>query len=111
MLIDIYELIDSFHEKNITIGNLSVFSFRQTSAFVPKVQMIELNLLNIQEEAMGHAFKSEKSMDWEAFGFIVESVMSSFPPVFIPHKLQYVDNSNPITYQLLRGSKVRKEEF
>lgn len=43
---------------------------------------------------MGHAFKlkPEKSMDWEAFGFIVQSCIGAGLrcPVFVQHKLEYV---------------------
>lgn len=37
--------------------------------------------------------------------------MNLFPPVFIPHKIQYVDNSNEITNSLLRGKKIKKEDI
>jgi hypothetical protein len=43
---------------------------------------------------MGHAFKAEKAMDWESFAFIVQIVCGITPPIFIPHKIQYVENSS-----------------
>lgn len=57
--------------------------------------MVELNLIgNNYDENMGHAFKAEKAMDWESFAFIVQIVCGITPPIFIPHKIQYVENSS-----------------
>ena len=45
---------------------------------------------------MGHAHKAEKGMDWEAFGYMVQLVLGRDPPIFIPHKIQYMEASNMV---------------
>ena len=62
---------------------------------------------------MGHAFKlkAEKSMDWEAFGFIVHSVSGAALrcPVFIQHKLEYVEGGGGGAIgALLKGKKIKR---
>ena len=55
-----------------------------------------MNFSDNHEESMGHAHKSDREMDWEAFGFFVQLALSSETPIFIPHKLQYMEASNPV---------------
>jgi hypothetical protein len=63
-LSQVYQIIELFHQKNIVLGNISVFSFRRASEFDSAVRMVELNLMPGYEDAMGHAFRGEKAMDW-----------------------------------------------
>jgi hypothetical protein len=42
---EVHHIIESFHKKNIILGNLSISSFRQTSEFDSTVRLVELNLL------------------------------------------------------------------
>lgn len=60
---------------------------------------------------MGHAFRAEKSMDWEAFAFIVATVSLPQPPIFIPHKIQYLETGNATINTLLKGKKIKREEL
>ena len=61
---------------------------------------------------MGHAHKSDKAMDWEAFGYLLQTVLSETePPIFIQHKLQYIEAADPIVNEFLKGKKVPKEKL
>ena len=44
-LLEVYDIISKFHEKNITLGNLNIFSFRQTSEFDSTVKLTDMNFL------------------------------------------------------------------
>lgn len=50
-------------------------------------------------------------MDWESFAYIVQAMVLPHPPVFIPHKVQYIETGNNSINTLYRGKKIKREEL
>jgi hypothetical protein len=44
VILQVYDIILSFHQKGIYLGNLNIFSFRKVSFFSDKIRLIEFNL-------------------------------------------------------------------
>lgn len=60
---------------------------------------------------MGHANKEGEQADWESLGFIAQTVLGNWPPIYLQHKIQYMDTGNQMINALLKGRKIQLEEL
>jgi hypothetical protein len=94
----------------VWLGNLSLSSFRRTSAFDEGVRLVDINLNNQvgEYEKMGFAHRDSFEADYEFIGYLLQFIVCDQPPIFIPHKIQYVEFESipysPIVQKLLRGN-------
>lgn len=63
---------------------------------------------------MGFAHKESFEADYEFLGYLLQFLFSEQPPIFIPHKMQYVEfekvpHQNMIM-NMLKGRKCTEEE-
>ena len=57
---------------------------------------------------MGHAHKKGMQVDWQTFGFMIQYVTNKLPPIFLTHKIQYIETEEKIINELLKGKKVQR---
>ena len=58
---------------------------------------------------MGFAFKETFEADYEFLGYLIQFLVSEEPPIFISHKMQYVEyekySQSALIQTLLKGKK------
>lgn len=64
---------------------------------------------------MGHAHHNSFHADWEFFGYLLHFYYSDKSPIFISHKMQYVESNQEKEYRviwdLLKGREVSRKQI
>lgn len=114
--LQVHKIVGEFHRMKVWLGNLTPSSFRRVSAFGEELRLVDINLNNQvgEHERMGFAHRDSLEADNEFLGYLLQLVVCEQPPIFIPHKIQYVEfESIPYSHfiqKLLRGNPLTHEE-
>ena len=75
---EVYDLIISFHQAGIYLGNLTFSSFREESVFGGSVRLVDFNMKGeVGEYQMtGFAHQNNKESDFEFFGYLLQFILS-----------------------------------
>lgn len=115
VFLQIVKTVAEFHRMKVWLGNLNLSSFRRASAFAEEMRLVDINLHKQvgEHEKMGFAHKDSFEADNEFLGYLLQFIVCDQPPIFIAHKIQYVEFESipysPLVQKLLRGNPLTQE--